>query len=86
MTNSMKEIIENHGKRDPFKYMLLDRMKQDCGYFLGNGNRCEKHLWSGSVKEHIDDMKALYNSFEDKDKPEWLTMTDIENFENEMTK
>jgi hypothetical protein len=78
----MREIIETSENR--YKYMVLDRLVQDCRYFLGNGNRLVKYLWSGSVKEHIEDMKALFNSFKDEDKPEWLTMADIENYEKEM--
>lgn len=29
-------------------YMFLDRMRNDCNYFLGNGNGYEGHLWAGS--------------------------------------
>lgn len=68
---------------DKEKYMFLDRMKQDCKYFLGNGNRNTKYLFGNSVKEHIESMKELYNSL--KEKPEWLSMEDIEEFENKMT-
>ena len=64
------------------KYRLLDRMIQDCDYYL-NGNKHPKHLWSGSVEQHIKDMKTLYNSLEEK--PEWLSMEDIENYEKRMT-
>ena len=64
------------------KYRLLDRMIQDCDYYL-NGNKHPKHLWSGSVEQHIKDMKTLYNSLEEK--PEWLSMEDIENYEKQMT-
>lgn len=30
-------------------YVLLDRLRADCEYFLGAGGRSEKHLWAGSV-------------------------------------
>lgn len=29
------------------RYQMLDRMKQDCEYFLGHGNRVTKYLWAG---------------------------------------
>ena len=69
---------------EKFRYMLLDRMKQDCKYFLGNGHRLEKYLWGTDVKNHIETMKALWNSFPENGKPEWLTMEEIEEFEKQM--
>ncbi len=77
-------VIATRSPIDPYKYMLLDRMKQDCKYFLGNGNRNEKYLWSSSVQEHIANMKALWNSFPTDQKPEWCTYEDIEKFGREM--
>ena len=68
--------------QDEYNYMLLDRLKQDCEYFLGNGNRSEKHLWAGNVNDQIAKMKELYNKLPEK--PEWLSMEDIENYEKEM--
>ena len=65
-----------------FNYKLLGRLVSDCDYFLGYGNRCEKHLWSGNVKDQIDKMKELWNNFSEK--PEWLTMEQIETYEKEM--
>lgn len=66
-----------------FKYRLLSRCKSDCEYFLGNGNRNEKHLWGGTVKDHIGKMRELYN--EVPEKPEWLTAEDIDRYEQLMT-
>lgn len=80
----VKSLINGRPETDPQKYMLLDRMKQDCRYYLGNGGRCDKYLWSENAAEHIENMKALYNSFSDENKPEWLTMEDMEEFEKEM--
>lgn len=71
---------------DRFAYMMLDRMKSDCLYFLGYGNRCEKHLWSGNVRDHISNMKEIWNAFPAEGKPEWLSMEDICNFEADMLK
>ena len=64
--------------------MLLGRMKSDCLYFLGNGGRCAKYLWSNSVERHIADMKALWTAFPVDGKPEWLSLKDIEHFEERM--
>ena len=73
-------------KRHPreFDYMILSRLRMDCEYFLGNGNGYEGHLYHKSVEEHCDEMKKLYESFSDKDKPEWLTLEQIEKYRTEM--
>lgn len=67
------------------KYQLLDRLKTDCEYFLGAGKGCEKHLWAGSVSAQIEKMKELYNSFLPDEKPEWITMEKICDYDNQMT-
>ena len=66
-----------------FEYQLLDRCKQDCEYFLGNGNKNEKFLWGKNVKDHIAKMRELYNIVPLE--PEWLSMSDISNYEKLMT-
>lgn len=65
-----------------FDYMLLDRLRTDCDYFLGNGNGYEKHLWAGNVEDQIAKMRELYNKVAEK--PEWISMEDIDNYEKEM--
>ena len=67
-----------------FKYQLLSRLQSDCDYFLGVGNRAEKHLWANNVEDQTALMKALYNSFSEEDKPEWITLDKIEEYEKEM--
>ena len=67
-----------------FRYMLLDRMRHDCEYYLGFGNRQVNHLWGEDEKEHIECMKAIWNSFEEGKKPEWLPMEKIEEYESSM--
>lgn len=85
MTDSMLTILSRFSGKSKYKYMLLSRMQSDCNYFLGNGGRNEKFLWSGSVKDHIDDMKSLYLSFYEEDRPEWLTMAMIYEYAEKMT-
>lgn len=83
------EIIGEENEPTPdekFNYMMLDRLKMDCNYYLGNGNRNKNRLWAGNEEDQINEMKKLYNSFDDNKKPEWLTWEDILNFENEMIK
>lgn len=67
---------------DKFNYMMLDRLKQDCEYYLGNGNRNEKRLWAGNVKDQIAEMRKIYDKLPEK--PEWISLEDIDNYEREM--
>ena len=71
---------------EKFNYMMLSRLEGDCKYFLGNGNRNVKHLWADTVEEHIAYMKKLYNDFPENEKPEWITLKQIEFYEREMSK
>lgn len=67
-----------------FQYSMLGRLKTDCDYFLGCGYGFEGHLWAGTVEEQIREMRERWNSFEDDEKPEWLTMEQIDKYEIEM--
>lgn len=72
-------------KSEPkFRYMLLDRMRQDCRYYFGNDNCNPENLCQGDEKAQIEAMKVLWNSFPEEDRPEWLTWEDILEFERKM--
>ena len=71
-------------KDKSFRYQLLDRLRSDCDYYLGYGNRYSKHLWAGSEKEQIACMKALWESFGLDDKPYFLSMEQIQEYEKKM--
>ena len=58
-----------------FRYQMLDRM---------HGNRVTKYLWAGNVADHIEYMKALWWSFPESGKPEWLTLEEIKDYERRM--
>lgn len=70
--------------KNEFSYMMLGRLQSDCKYYLGYGNRNPKDLYYGDEHKHIDEMKKLYNSFKDNEKPEWLTYEDITSYEKLM--
>ena len=61
--NQYEQYIQEQGWDDRFRYMLLDRMRSDCDYFLGNGQIYGNHLWAENVTDQIGYMKALWNSF-----------------------
>lgn len=65
-----------------FLYQMLSRLESDCKYFLGNGNGYEKHLWTKNIDNQILAMKEIYNKL--KEKPEWLTLEQINCYEKEM--
>ena len=67
-----------------FRYNLLDRMKSDCEYYLGPGHRYAKHLWAKSPEAQIALMKKLYNSFDITERPEWISLDLITEYENRM--
>lgn len=74
-----KKYFEDNN--DPeFLYQMLSRLESDCKYFLGNGY--EKNLWALSITEQISAMKEIYNKLDEK--PEWLTMEQINEYENKM--
>ena len=64
------------------EYMLLDRLRSDCDYYLGYGNRNTEKLWAKNVKDQIAKMRELYAKLPEK--PEWLTEADIDNYESDM--
>lgn len=69
---------------DTFNYQLLARLQQDCEYYLGFGARHKKHLWAQDEAEQIQKMKELYAALPEK--PEWITLADIEKYEAEMVR
>ena len=62
-----------------FNYMLLDRLKSDCEYYLVNGGRNAKHsLWAKDEQAQIDKRREIYDSL--KIKPEWLKKEQINEY------
>ena len=68
--------------RATFSYQLLSRLQQDCEYYLGFGARNKKRLWAQDETEQIRKMKELYSSLPEK--PEWITLEAIEQYEAAM--
>ena len=63
-----------------YRYGLLDRMSEDCKYYLKKTQR-KKDLWVGDEAKQIRYMKVLFNSFPENKKPEWLSYEDILEYE-----
>ena len=71
-----------------FPYMLLDRMRSDCEYYLNVEipNHCPKeynHLWADHDPEaQITYMRYIWEYLPEK--PEWLTMEQIDEYGKRM--
>jgi hypothetical protein len=69
---------------EKYRYQLLNRLKFDCDYYLGYGDKHSGYLWAGNARDQIEAMKTLWNSFPDGGKPEWLTWKQIETYAEKM--
>lgn len=78
--DNIKMETTNHDTQ--FNYQLLGRLQQDCDYYLGHGNRAKKHLWAGDEAAQIAKMKEIYEGLSEK--PEWLTLEQIAQYEAAM--
>ena len=78
--NESENLKESHNQE--YLYMLLDRLRQDCDYYLGNGGKNPQALWAGDEASQISKMKEIWNQLEEK--PEWLTMEQIEDYAKQM--
>ena len=59
---------------------MLSRLKMDCDYYLGTYG-CTS-LWGVTIQKHIAEMRRLYDFVPEK--PEWLTIEDIDEYERRM--
>jgi len=82
LSKEAQEIVNS--KDIKFKYMMLDRLRSDCEYYLGYGNKNKEKLWTHDEQEQIDFMIALYNSFNDDIKPQYITLEQIEEYRKKM--
>lgn len=63
-----KEDVQNTEQADAqsatndhsYEYMLLDRLRSDCEYFLGTGETAENnHLWAGNPEAQIEKCRSF---------------------------
>lgn len=73
-------------KRNPREhdYRMLSRYKSDCDYFLGAGNGYVGHLYFGDVDTHCNEMEKLWNSFTESERPEWISLEQIQDYRTKM--
>lgn len=84
--SNIEDYLEEKQEDSPrkFDYMMLDRLRSDCDYFLSNGNGYLGYLYYKDIDKHIEEMKEIYNSFSEDEKPEWISLEDIENYKEKM--
>lgn len=66
-----------------FVYLMFQRFEQDCLYYLGNGNRCAKHLWMKNPYTHLEVMELMGNFLNSKT-PYSVSMEKIEELKEKM--
>lgn len=76
------EVMDCIQKPYDFQYRLLDRLKSDCDYWLGNGNHNDKYLWADSPDTQLEKMLNIYEDLPIK--PEWLSREDIYKYADDM--
>ena len=81
-TISAKE--EQFAKDERFQYQMLDRYRCDCDYYLGYGNRNPDVLPLKNERKLIEEMKRIWLSFSEEEKPKWLTWDQILEYEKAM--
>ena len=67
-----------------FRYKMLSRIESDCQYYLEFENNSANCLWAKNENDQIEIMKALYKSFYEWEKPDWITMEQIKEYEMKM--
>ena len=85
--NTIEDFKEWINEKDTeYKYMFLNRLQMDCDYVIYVIDACGatptsmKHLWFvDDPVTHIEAMKYLWSILPEK--PEWLTMEQIEKYE-----
>lgn len=83
---SIKSIENQISYEKKFQYQMLDRLRTDCEYYLGNGHRNTDALWAGDEKKQIKEMKTRWLEFSETEKPEWMSWEQILAYEKEMCK
>lgn len=60
-----------------FRYSMLSRLRHDCDYYLSYGDRNPDTLWAQDEQSQIDNMVAIWKTFDRDYRPDWLTWGDI---------
>ena len=68
-----------------YAYAMLGRLKSDCEYVIANNiHMPHNFFWARNVEAQIKEMRDRWNAFEEDEKPEWLTMEQIDEYERKL--
>lgn len=81
--NKKTEVTELRKNQLRNDYMMLKRLRSECDNYLCTGD--VYNLYYRAVGSQIDEMKRIYNSFSEEEKPEWINLDDIKDYEGKMT-
>lgn len=78
--------IAKAAAENPWRHelMLLDRMRTDCEYFLGNGFGSKRHIWAGSVESQAAAMRSILGNIPEDERPDWMDERTIAEYERAM--
>jgi len=72
-------------KEMTYAYNMLSRLKSDCDYVINNNiHMPHNFFWAGNAEDQIKEMRKRWNAFADDEKPEWLTMEQIDEYERKL--
>lgn len=66
--------------------MMLGRLRSDCDYYLGNGNRYAKNLWARDEKRQIAEMRNLLANIPAEYRNGCITSEEIDEYERKMVR
>jgi hypothetical protein len=75
---------EKEEEKYKFQYMLLDRMRMDCEYYQTAENLCNGQ--GTTIEKFFGHMKKTWCEIPEDLKPEWLTMEQINEYEEKFKK
>lgn len=68
-----------------YAYQMLDRLRSDCEYVINNNiHMPHNFFWAGNAKDQIKEMRKRWDAFADDEKPEWLTIEQINEYERKL--
>ena len=83
-TKIKENAVAESAETTVYNYMMLSRLQMDCDYWLGAGNKCDKHLWAGNPRAQVAEMRRLYTLLPET--PVWLTTEQLREYEAKMVR
>lgn len=80
--NKKTEVTELRKNKLRNDYMMLKRLRSECDCYLRTGDVYD--LYYRAVGSQIEEMERIYNSFLEEEKPEWINLEYIKNYEEKM--